>query len=733
MPSQTPRSKPTSMTTSTAAAENPSVTGVAFRVGFTGRVISNTLGGKRKRVRPSASSSTSSLVGDVSSEGPQAGTSKLDATPNPKPRKQSKRTVSFTSPSRQSTPQPTTPTKQSRTRGSVSPTKKLLLVSPHANNPAADYILPVLSFSRDHTSSRSRSTTPIPPYEPPSEKFTPPREVIVSPITATHTPNAKRKPAAKNTGKAKKLVLQIKKEFPDDVDLSAPLPPPSPTEDPLLLRGPASMHRRRRPRASSHPLEASVYSRDTPPIASTSPIRGPDMDRTRLLDLNFDSVMDMTSDDTMGAPPAFDFSAGNDGGDDWSDDDRNSDQAFDQSGEFTGKFKVVKVPTKEDPPSSGTKERMEAWGRPISPFPCIIDVDKEGSPKPALQETSQAVSRRSVSPAEFITGSSRAADLFSPRPSDQFPSATQSRKSPPPQSPIESRESPLPPSDDEESSQEDASKPRGPFDFDAIDDSIRPNDDLSDDDLYADHFIPVQDSSVDNISLDERPVPDDESSDLLAHEDLVLSDLETTHVEPTPLDQDQIDHRSLQPPESTNPERRSPTPAESVQRLYQDPEIQPEFTSPSAHYGSVEYRSPQVALDAEGSEDEEEDEVSIVRELSQPPDFDDEDLSTEQVAHSFAQVSLLSSPNPFDVDAQSISFQSSVRRPRGSLVAERSKVYEQSPSEPVAEYALSDSEDELENMDSRVIKITSEDPMAAARAAAILRLVRNFLPPSKPF
>ena len=100
---------------------------------------------------------------------------------------------------------------------------------------------------------------------------------------------------------------------------------------------------------------------------------------------------------------------------------------------------------------------------------------------------------------------------------------------------------------------------------------------------------------------------------------------------------------------------------------------------------------------------------------------------------SSARVSLLSSPNPFDVDAQPISFQSSVRRPRGSLVAERSKVYEQSPSEPVAEYALSDSEDELENMDSRVIKITSEDPMAAARAAAILRLVRNFLPPSKPF
>ena len=39
--------------------------GVAFRVGFTGRVISNTLPGKRKRSGPSASSSTSSLAEDA--------------------------------------------------------------------------------------------------------------------------------------------------------------------------------------------------------------------------------------------------------------------------------------------------------------------------------------------------------------------------------------------------------------------------------------------------------------------------------------------------------------------------------------------------------------------------------------------------------------------------------------------------------------------------------------------
>lgn len=37
--------------------------------------------------------------------------------------------------------------------------------------------------------------------------------------------------------------------------------------------------------------------------------------------------------------------------------------------EFTGKFLLLKVPTKADPPSSEEKERMDRWGRPISPFP----------------------------------------------------------------------------------------------------------------------------------------------------------------------------------------------------------------------------------------------------------------------------------------------------------------------------------------------------------------------------
>ena len=50
----------------------------------------------------------------------------------------------------------------------------------------------------------------------------------------------------------------------------------------------------------------------------------------------------------------------------WSDSD---DDGFNLTGEYTGKYKLLRIPTKADPPTSGTRERMESWGRPVSPFP----------------------------------------------------------------------------------------------------------------------------------------------------------------------------------------------------------------------------------------------------------------------------------------------------------------------------------------------------------------------------
>ena len=49
-------------------------------------------------------------------------------------------------------------------------------------------------------------------------------------------------------------------------------------------------------------------------------------------------------------------------------------------GEFTGKFRVVSVPTKADPPTSATRERIEQWGRPLSPFPRNVpDIPEDDS------------------------------------------------------------------------------------------------------------------------------------------------------------------------------------------------------------------------------------------------------------------------------------------------------------------------------------------------------------------
>ncbi|THH31441.1 hypothetical protein EUX98_g2763 [Antrodiella citrinella] len=705
---RTPRAKPTPTTSN--AAGSTSSQGVTFRVGFTGRVISNTLAGKRKRSGISTSSSTSSLAEGTAIEDNHAESSKaaVEATPNPKPRKQTKRHVSFAaqSPSRETTPQPTTPTKSSHASGS--PSKKSLMMSPHARNPAADYIPPIPSMSREHLSARRRSTTPVPPYEPPSERFTPPREVICSPIAATHTPKGKgkRKGAAKNIGKGKKLVLQIKKELPEDIDLSAPIPPPSPTEDPLLLRGPIGSARRRR-RASSHPLQTLHYSRDTPPMAATSPIHGPDDDATRLMDLNFDSVMDMTSDDTtnMNIPDPFDFSAGNNAGDDWSDDEREAN-TFDQTGDFTGSFKVVAVPTKEDPPSDGTQERMNAWGRPKSPFPDRTVL--EGADEDLAQREIAPAAARLRSPSPTVAGPSRVDDLFSPRrPVRSHTPPFSLRHSPSPAGRVQSPVSPLPPSDEEPPSPDEDPVSHGRFNFDTIEEGERSDDD----DLYQDHIVLIHDTSNDSVVLEEDVQesadtapwqPDEEPSDDADELARLASSI--------------ADVQPQSPPIPIT--RRSPTPVQRPPSSASPLAINHE-SSPDRESG---YRSPPPTHDIHDSDDEEEEEVSVVRELSQPPDFDDEEnQASEQFTSSFSKFSIYSSPNPFDPDG-------SVRRPRGSFVAERSKLYEETPVTSAAGYAVEyavdedDDDEELEDMDANVIKITSEDPRAAARAAAILRL-----------
>ncbi|KAJ3552485.1 hypothetical protein NM688_g4130 [Phlebia brevispora] len=306
---------------------------------------------KRKRVASLAIAGHSDLVLDD----PPASSSSMmmDVTPDPKARKHARKHVSFVSGA-------TTPVRSpSKSRKSVSPKKRNLLESPHTSNPRADYIPPSPSAPR----RKRHSVAPIPAYEPPPEQFTPPREIIYTPVPSM-SKSSKRKSLGrspvKSSSKKGKLVLQIKKE-PPDIDLNEPLPPASPSDDPLLLRGHPRSHKKPKRRSSQ-----MIYARDTPPISSSSPIRAPS-NESRLVDMEFSSLNFDTDDDDGPLPAVFNFDVDHGAADDWTDDEPQSD--FDHTGEYTGKFKQVLVPTKVDPPSSCTQARQDAWGHPVSPYP----------------------------------------------------------------------------------------------------------------------------------------------------------------------------------------------------------------------------------------------------------------------------------------------------------------------------------------------------------------------------
>ncbi|OCH87065.1 hypothetical protein OBBRIDRAFT_890044 [Obba rivulosa] len=298
----------------------------------------------------------------------------VEKTPNPKPRKQTKRSAASRGSPTHRDPlalEPSTPTRSSR-RQSGSPSKRTLFLSPHADNPRADYV--PSSVGR----SRRRSVTPAVPYEPPPpDRFTPPREVLYTPPTAM-SKSSKRKTASRVKTEKPRLVLSIKKE-PPVIDLTSPPPPGSPTDDPLLLAGSPA---RRRPRDRT-----SLYARDTPMRSSTPPIPAPDLASSRVLDEEADTHMqsfDASLDDDAIVPVfRFDDVPDDAGAGAWTDDeddDTAGGDGFNHSGEYTGKFKVLTVPTKQDPPSPTTKQRMDAWGRPISPFPWPRELPPSAGP-----------------------------------------------------------------------------------------------------------------------------------------------------------------------------------------------------------------------------------------------------------------------------------------------------------------------------------------------------------------
>ncbi|KAF8582577.1 hypothetical protein K439DRAFT_1635233 [Ramaria rubella] len=263
-----------------------------------------------------------------------------------------------------------------------------------------------------------RSATPDVPYEPPTEQFTPPRHIVLHvPSSTTSTRSRKPKPSSSGASHhVERKVIKVKVErltspFPlPPIDLSRPVPPPSPTDDPLLLVGPPVVIRR-----SATPCEApqrilvdaSVGVEEdvihSPPHEPSTPIRvSPRIDQsqwdfvpnvaeqTALLDVAFDgpSTFDATfdqesdsdGDDTHNDATAFDdplptapvdFDAFDPdvstGSHIFHSDDEEAEagannMSGEDEGEYTGRFKFYNVPVKDDPPSSATRARRQSFG-----------------------------------------------------------------------------------------------------------------------------------------------------------------------------------------------------------------------------------------------------------------------------------------------------------------------------------------------------------------------------------
>lgn len=186
------------------------------------------------------------------------------------------------------------------------------------------------------------------PHSPTQSTFksTPPREVIL-------TPRATPKPLKrKASSRLKRPATKIKAELPE-IDLSK-VRPPSPSDDPLLLSGTRSPLLRARftPAFSSSPPNSTCTD---PPVSFAARLSA---GRFGAVALSGSPEADVHALPRFDAPRTLDETSGA-----WSDSD---DDGFNLTGDYTGKFKVLKVPTRVEPP---TREHMESWGRPVSPFP----------------------------------------------------------------------------------------------------------------------------------------------------------------------------------------------------------------------------------------------------------------------------------------------------------------------------------------------------------------------------
>ena len=208
-----------------------------------------------------------------------------------------------------------------------------------------------------------------------------PREVMAAPAFTS-----KRKSRSKAHARPGSIkIIPVKKELPD-IDLSVPMPPPSPTDDPILLSGPFGppASTPSRPQRSASVLTTTESIQTDVPVPESEDLPYYDW-RSNTRPDNFNSsdsqsLMDVHPSDAdvpLVELPAFNLDDLPPSSDAWSDSDDDvlnelgiGPEAIEEGeGEYTGKWRTLLVKTKQDPPSSITRARMEQWGRPVSPFP----------------------------------------------------------------------------------------------------------------------------------------------------------------------------------------------------------------------------------------------------------------------------------------------------------------------------------------------------------------------------
>lgn len=424
---------------------------------------------------------------------------------------------------------------------------------------------------------------------------------------------------------------------------------------------------------------------------------------------------------------------------------------------------MLQVPTKMDPPSSATKQRMDTWGRPISPFPLSkkpsSGISRPYSPIPESPTREEEVPELPVADEEELAelddshmsespSPQRASPLFSHQDYDspvEEVSAPRSPSPPPPLSPPAAQgiASVFQPQVVTQDIQE---EPVGKLI--SVDDShpsVPIVDDGSDDLEYEDYVTPeaVKHVSTDGLSQGSYVVgsPAREGTEPLLGEPVESPSASgpstepkaqsfTTHsgaeaqvspprvelIEPplaSPPPPVALSNITLRHDENSAMATNSVTPLRSQQMHTIDvgePAVQ---ESPSHVEWSFSVPANAGDQDEEDALQEEEDAFSVIRELSKAP---------EEVPEDAPRAPLLRTPqafdspqNPFQPQARSAQSQTGP----GQGPPNRLQTL------PDPSFCLPDDDDEAElsQFDPGVVKITSNDPRAAARAAAILRLV----------